>query len=335
MAPKQAQKKASADKKVAKKIEKKPNTKNNKNRDEGMVSADVEIDEDARVEGTVDHFDKRRGFGFIKPEKKGLVPDDKLMVIWKEIQSDDRWPALDKGMKVEFNIKKFVKRNGDGAFIKAQNVTMPGGDNIALQSEQEDKKEYVGGDKNLRYTGNVVWYDFQKGFGFIKIEQGFEVPEDMPEELRVHREEIVVPEKESAHLRDGQAVEFGISKNKSGKYAVYHLTLPGGDPVSRAAFENRKEQGNKTFNGTIRSFMGGFGWIEPDSLDSFPAAMKKALEEFTDKRSKKAGSDKDKWVMVRREDIATDIYVDRGQKCTFKLYTGDKGIGAHSVDVQA
>lgn len=321
-------------KKGAKTVQKDIKKTGNKKSDEGMVDANIEIDESERFNGTVKFFERRRGFGFITLDKKNIVPEDQIMIVWKDLVSNDRWPFLDKEMKVEFNIKKFVKKNGEGAFLKAVECSLPSNKPIDIQAQQEDKKEYVGGDKNLRYTGSVVWYDWKKGFGYVKIEDGYDIPTDVPKEIRVHREEICTNSGESPHLRDGMEVEFGISKNAKDKYAIYNLTLPGGDMVTRAAFENRKDCGNKIYNGTIRSFMGGFGWIEPEDVKQFPAEAAKKLKEMTEKRSKRSsGAGKDEWIYVYREDVETDIFVDRGQTCKFKIHLSDKGVGANTVQI--
>merc|ERR1719159_63513 len=109
------------------------------------------------------------------------------MVYWKAIQTDDRWPSLYKGYKCECSLKK--QKKGRETTIAAKDVTAPGGENVAIQDENEDKKEYVG-DKNMRFLGNVKFYDFQKGFGYVKLQEGYAIDEDVPKELRVVRAEI-------------------------------------------------------------------------------------------------------------------------------------------------
>ena len=50
------------------------------------------------VKGTVEKFDAKRGFGFIKPDNGG----EQVFVHWEAISTDDRWPKLEKGEKVAF-----------------------------------------------------------------------------------------------------------------------------------------------------------------------------------------------------------------------------------------
>lgn len=303
-----------------------------KNRDEGLIKGDYDVDEDTRYTGTVANFVKAKGFGFIKPDKAGICPNDEVMVYWKEIQSDDRWPFLNKDMKVEFGLKKWTKQNGSGCFIKAKEVSLPGGERVSIQEEAEDKKEYVGGDKNLRYTGTVCWFDFRKGFGFVKIEDGFDVPEDMPTDLRIGRDEISAGE-DAPRLRDGMAVEFGICKNKAGKYSCYNLTLPGGETVSRDTVDERVSLGDDVYSGKVVNFNGlnGTGWIETN-MKELPKVAQEKIKESTAKRSKKSGKDRDELLFFSKRDCATREHrVEKDQDCTFKIYQDNRGVGAFDV----
>jgi len=64
-----------------------------------------------------------------------------------------------------------------------------------------------------RYSGTVKWFNSEKGFGFIQLE-------DNSKDLFVHYSEI----KKSGHgrvsLEDGQKVTFEIGKNTKGEYAM-------------------------------------------------------------------------------------------------------------------
>ena len=105
---------------------------------------------------------------------------------------------------------------------------------ISVQDEHDDKKEFLGGDKNLRYTGNIVWFDGRKGFGYVKLEEGYDIPDDVPEEMPISREEVHCgTENEVPWLTKDLEVEFGIYKGKEGKYRCFNMTLPGGDPITR------------------------------------------------------------------------------------------------------
>lgn len=301
----------------------------------GAVSKDFTVDEDARHEGECVYYNKGSGYGFIKLTESGIVPDDKVMCYWKDITTEDRWPSLYKGFKCELSLK--VAKRGNQTTVRAKEVTAPGGESVAIQDENEDKKEYVG-DKHMRFLGNVKFYDFQKGFGYVKLQEGYAIDEDVPKELRVVRAEINAGD-DAPRLSNEMEVEFGISKNKKGQYACYNVTLPGGDVVSRNVVEGRSEFGKTTYTGEITMWnrMGGYGWIKPESSAKFPAEIKKAMTEDHEKRSKKlekAGKDapKEQSLYFRRGDRADfDSKIGKGVKVTFGVYKDNQGVGACNV----
>ena len=58
-------------------------------------------------------------------------------------------------------------------------------------------------------TGKVKWFDPNKGFGFIKPDEG-------SEDLFVHHSEV----EDHRDLRDGQEVEFDVQEGQKGLKAV-------------------------------------------------------------------------------------------------------------------
>ncbi len=58
--------------------------------------------------------------------------------------------------------------------------------------------------------GKVKWFDSQKGFGFIEMEEG--------KDIFVHHSEIQDTGYKS--LDEGQAVEFEVRKSEKGDYAA-------------------------------------------------------------------------------------------------------------------
>ena len=78
-----------------------------------------------------------------------------------------------------------------------------GGDPIALQDEIDDKREFVG-ERSLRFLGNVKFYDFNQGFGYVRLQDGYDIDDDVPEEFRIDRAEITSGEDGSVpRLRPG------------------------------------------------------------------------------------------------------------------------------------
>merc|ERR1712232_522765 len=97
------------------------------------ISKDFDIDKEARYTGTVVSYHKMKGCGFIKADDEDLVKEN-LFVYWKSIKSDDRFPSLQKDMKIEFGLAKKKNMNGKWSLC-AKQVTLPGGSNIAVQDE--------------------------------------------------------------------------------------------------------------------------------------------------------------------------------------------------------
>ncbi len=65
-------------------------------------------------------------------------------------------------------------------------------------------------------TGTVKWFNMQKGYGFIK-------PDDGGADVFMHIS--AVQQSGLPELRDGQTVEFQIEQGKNGKTAAANLKL--------------------------------------------------------------------------------------------------------------
>lgn len=69
-----------------------------------------------------------------------------------------------------------------------------------------------------RYNGTVKWFNNEKGFGFIQLE-------DNSKDLFVHYKEVKQTGYGRVFLDDGQKVAFEIGTNAKGDYAVNVETL--------------------------------------------------------------------------------------------------------------
>merc|ERR1739848_437459 len=119
------------------------------------------------------------------------------------------------------------KRGTDKHTIVATNVTLPDGGPINLQEECDDKKEFVGGDKQLRYTGHLKFFSPKNQFGYITIDEGFDYQgDDVPKEIRVETSEVVAVDGKAGRYNDLD-VEFGIWKTRKGQFKAFSMTLPG------------------------------------------------------------------------------------------------------------
>mmetsp|Transcript_52346 Transcript_52346/g.150867 ORF Transcript_52346/g.150867 Transcript_52346/m.150867 type:complete len:240 (+) Transcript_52346:101-820(+) len=190
------------------------------------------VDPNTVFTGTVITYYKFQGYGFIAPDQKGALPGDKVFVFWKNIKSADRFPSLLKDSQVQFTVS-VVERRGVQT-LQAENICSVGGEPIAVQDEVDQKKTFVGG-QNLRYTGTLKFFSPKQGFGYIKIDPGFQYDrEGVPEEIRVEQQEMNCGggNPESA---ENLQVEFGIWVTQKGVFKGYNVTLPGGVPLPVAA----------------------------------------------------------------------------------------------------
>jgi len=191
----------------------------------------------AVYKGKVDVYYKFSGYGFIIPEEKGAIPNDKVFVFWKNIKSGDRYPSLLKEMDVQFSVA-VVEKQGVKT-LQAENVCAVGGGEISVQETFDEKKTFVGG-KSLRYTGSLKFFLPKQGYGYIKIDPGFQYDkEGVPEEIRVESLEMNCGGGNPAHAEDpspwiDMKVEFGIWVTQRGAFKGYNVTLPGGGPLPAA-----------------------------------------------------------------------------------------------------
>ncbi|XP_022751466.1 cold shock domain-containing protein 3-like [Durio zibethinus] len=75
-----------------------------------------------------------------------------------------------------------------------------------------------------RSTGKVFWFNDQKGFGFIR-------PDDGGKDLLVHQSSIISDGFRS--LAEGESVEFIVSRGNSGKTQAVDVTAIGGFPINK------------------------------------------------------------------------------------------------------
>merc|ERR1719329_303151 len=116
-------------------------------------------------------------------------------------------------MKVRFNIAKQTK-HGETS-LRAASVTLPDGNQLALQDEDDSKKTYVGG-QHLRYSGTLNFYIPKRGYGYITIDDGYDFDgEPVPQDIRVEKAEMNSDGANAAYMKDVQ-VEFGIWQTKKG-----------------------------------------------------------------------------------------------------------------------
>eukprot|EP00435_Cladocopium_sp_Y103_P073406 s216_g43.t1 len=294
------------------------------------VPADYQVDVNARYFGTVIFYHKYRGYGFIEPTE-AEIPTEKVFVHWKQISSDDRFPILVKGLEVEFSLMTWNQRGLNT--LRANNVTLVGGLNIALQDELDaNEKMFVGG-QHLRYTGTLKFYSPRHGFGYVLMDQGYDVDASVPSELRVDHEEVNAAGQQPVHMRN-IAVEFGIYRNDRGQYKVYNMTLQGGHPLTQDALENRISMGVGTYRGLIAfwNWRQGYGFIRPEPNCLLPEkVVAKLAEQAEAARQRGKRIAEDTLLYFRKPDVALGLNPMQGSKVGFQVYIDDKGAGACDV----
>jgi len=297
--------------------------------------AEFVVDPEKRYSGKVSYYSKLRGYGFIEVEA-GLVPENKLFVHWRGIESQDRFPFLVKDLDVEFSIAKWNDRGGMS--LRAVRISKPGGESISLQeSIDAEKKEFIGG-QNIRYTGTMKFFDAKYGYGYITLDAGY--AEDVPKELKVERTEINAGGQQPQWMSN-LAVEFGIWKTSRGAARAYNVTLPGGIPLTQEALENRQKVGGQAFTGEVKlwNWRQGYGFIKADASVPLPPNVTAKLAEQNAAAAQKATAKgktptaDEELLYFRKADVNQGTEIDEAKKVKFELYIDDKGAGACNVSL--
>lgn len=299
------------------------------------LPSNFSVDPNARYTGMVSFYHKWKGYGFIDMAQKGIVPQDRLFVHWRNVQSDDRFPFLVKDLEVEFGLLKYQdKFRWNVTTVRANNVSLVGGTNIAMQDDVDaQEKNFVGG-QHLRYTGTLKFFNPRIGFGYVKMDEGYDVDPGVPNELRVETAEVNSAGKRPMPMQN-VAVEFGIWIDKRQKHKIYNMTLPGGHPLTQDALENRITMGPAAYTGKIAiwNWRQGWGFIRADPSTSFPPRVVTKLaqqQQAAQARGKKVSLD-DKMFYFRRTDCMAGYDPRRDMEVSYQLYVDDKGVGASEV----
>merc|ERR1711964_738128 len=176
--------------------------------------------------------------------------DDMVFVHWKQIQSDDPWPALEEGQKVEYYLGKRANPKDPKKAVFAAQVTLAGGQQVSTA----DTRDFP--DRSQRFEGVVQFFHTRKGFGFIKPKEDFNFDEndffaDKKANIYVAREDIKTTDdvETMPSLKNDAAVEFALYKttNKDGetRYAAGDVTMPGGAPLGQDDFKPKPDFKNK------------------------------------------------------------------------------------------
>lgn len=298
-------------------------------------SSSLGFDSEARYRGSVEFFSKLKGYGFIVMAEKGLVPNDKVFVHWRSIDTNDRYALLRKGMEVEFGIH--IVEGGEIRH-RAKQVSEVDGAPLQVQdSLDSEMKQFLGGE-NLRYTGRLKFYDPKAGYGYITLDPGFAIGLDGVD-IRVERAEVNAGGMQPIWMT-GLDVEFGIWATTKGALKAYNMTLLGNLPVTYAALESRVvDTSDEIYHGVVKvwNWKQGWGFIKPAQGTTFSLTVQEKLQhqaEVARKRATDRGKSDDpqeELLYFRKHDIERGCKVDRGTKVQFEVYTDNRGAGAQKV----
>lgn len=224
--------------------------------DDSKNEPEVEVDESTRYQGSVKDYSRRRGFGYILPDGEEDKRENRIFVHWKQIESDDTWPALDQDQKVEYyKGKKLRGRQKDKPI--ACKVTLPGGAKVAANSG----RTYL--DKSQRFQGVVKYWNQEKGFGFLTLENDISVGGTdfaAAKDVYVPIDEIVTDDEPPA-LKLKDEVEFTVYKTDKGSGAA-SVTKQGGEKYTYPVADRPKGFGKRRQQGGFGAMMGGMMSIQ-------------------------------------------------------------------------
>jgi len=292
------------------------------------VSDDFPIDKDKRYTGTVMNYFKFQGYGFIKPADPELVPGGQLYVGWNNIQTEDRFPFLMKDMEVEFGLMKWKDHANDGATkLRAKTVTLPGGGTIAVQAQEDSKRDFMGG-QLARFSGSLKFYNPSRNFGYVALDENLcqDRELDLPRDVCVEEDEVNCGGKRPKWM-DNLDVEFGLFKNSEGKIMAHNMTLPGGKPITVGTLVNREEFGDTVYYGKI-SFLhwrDSWGLIALEALSTAPAAVREKVQQVANDKKQEPS------LYFAGTDVANGTWPKMGMRVAFRLYMDSKGPGAMDV----
>jgi len=305
------------------------------------VPDDFVVDATARYTGTVAFYSKLKGYGFVEVAQKGVVPDDRVFVHWRNIESEDRFPFLVKDMEVEFGLTKWKEMAHRGKVsLRATAISAPGGSKVNLQNDiDKEKKSFIGG-QDKRFTGSLKFYNPRFGYGSISVDPNNAVEgQTLPTELWVERSEVNAGGEQPPWM-ENLAVEFGIWKTSRDVPKAYNVTLPGGLALTKAALENRQAVGAQTYCGTVQlwNWRQGWGFIKSDpSVPLPPNAQAKLTQQMQEAAARAVArgqkSSEDELLYVRRSDVVAGVKLEKGMQVMFHIYMDDKGVGACDVQI--
>jgi len=198
------------------------------------------------MKGTIVSFYRNRGFGFIKPAKGGK----QVLVHWSNLVTDDKWPSVKRGTKVEFKLDE----KDNGGKRSAKEVTLEGGKKIPIFLP--DTSNRVSNDDDI-YSGTVKFYEWRKGFGVIKPDEEITWNDVTSKDGVFFLRDAIISSGGNKgmvlNLRHGTKVTFKVHADKE-RLGAHELQNEDGNPIeyearkARVGGKKRKRSGKKVAN---------------------------------------------------------------------------------------
>jgi len=293
-----------------------------------------------KVTGTIARFIRGRGFGFIKPEEG----DEEVFVHWENLVTDDDWPFVEKGTKVEYLLG--VDKDGKPA---AKDVTLVGGKKIPVFTKVYDDREV---NEDETFTGAVKFFDGWKGFGYVKPDEEITWKgESSGEGVYFSRDAILTS-------NAGKDMVLRVSRDLRLSFKVYKDTKGLGacevqnedgtpleyQPWKEGGSRKRKRQGKKKNKKPAKKAKTKEELIEEREIDedentytgivkSYNPGKEFGFIGISEEISFNDGTVKDK-IFVMKEDIvcySDEVGLTVKSEVMFKVYKDSKGLGAYEV----
>jgi CspA family cold shock protein len=207
--------------------------------------------EGAQLVGIVKRYSSKNGYGFITVEDGG--PD--CFVHQSEIVVDG-FRCLEEGARVQF---RHVTRKEKPTATQVR--PLPGSRFKVFKSRADAQTKNVQSSDLGHVSGYVKWFDVQKGFGFIVLDESADRPSA---DVFVHIKEV----SSQLPLQEGQRVAFELTEEAGGRFKAFNVCAVAGQmqfypPVGEAFAPSYSPQFTNT--GVVRFFNQdrGYGFLTP------------------------------------------------------------------------
>jgi len=231
-----------------------------------------------------------------------------VLVHWSNLVTDDKWPFVKRGTKVEFKLDE----KDNGGKRAAKEVTLEGGEKIPIFTP--DNSDRVSNDDDI-FSGTVKFYDYRKGFGVINPDDEISWNDVTAKDGVFFSRDAIISTGAAKgtvlNLRHGTKVTFKIHSDKRG-LGAHELQNEDGNPIEYEARKPRK---------------GGKKRKRSGKKDARKKSAKKSKKNKKKKGENVPKKTKEELLEEREVDDEENIYCG-----TVKIYRTEKGFGFISIE---